>query len=152
MPRGDQVAKFREVSGALVGAFALALVFGTDAAHATPILLTDFFADPTVAVAAVGHGYLGWMEIERQLKGTGVRSIPHNFGNGSFGTYASIVFGAASSTYVSLEDERILQHFLAAQPNFRSGSYDLPTGPGLGVDIDDSGFAPHAKHEFRVEA
>ncbi|MCZ6539982.1 MAG: hypothetical protein O6922_09195, partial [Chloroflexi bacterium] len=100
----------------------------------------------------VGHGFLGWMEIERQLDGTGVRSIPHNFGNGSFGTYASIVFGAASETYVSLEDERILPHFLTAQPEFTDGAYSPPVGPGLGVDIDEAGFAPHAKHEFRVEA
>ena len=100
----------------------------------------------------VGHGFLGWMEIERQLNGTGVRSIPHNFGNGSFGTYASIVFGAASETYVTLEDERILPHFLTTQPELKDGAYVLPTGPGLGVDIDEAGFAPHAKHEFRVEA
>ncbi|MDP6667024.1 MAG: enolase C-terminal domain-like protein [Dehalococcoidia bacterium] len=100
----------------------------------------------------VGHGFLGWMEIKRQLNGTGVRSIPHNFGNGSFGTYASIVFGAASETYVSLEDERILPHFMTAQPAFSNGAYALPTGPGLGVDIDETGFAPHAKHEFKVEA
>ena len=100
----------------------------------------------------VGHGFLGWMEIERQLKGTGVRSIPHNFGNGSFGTYASIAFGAASETYVSLEDERVLPHFLTAGPEFKNGAYELPAGPGLGVDIDEEGFAPHAKHEFRVEA
>ena len=100
----------------------------------------------------VGHGFLGWMEIERQLNGTGVRSIPHNFGNGSFGTCASIVFGAASETYVTLEDERILPHFLTTQPEFKDGAYVLPTGPGLGVDIDEAGFAPHTKHEFRVEA
>ncbi|MDA1279604.1 MAG: hypothetical protein O3B95_06110 [Chloroflexi bacterium] len=100
----------------------------------------------------VSHGYLGWMEIERQLKNTAVRSIPHNFGNGSFGTYASIVFGAASETYVSLEDERILPHFLTAQPEFSEGAYALPDGAGLGVDIDESGYAPHARHEFRVEA
>ena len=100
----------------------------------------------------VGHGFLGWMELEKRLEGTGVRSIPHNFGNGTFGTSASIVFGAASETYVSFEDERILPHFLTGQPEFSNGAYALPTGSGLGVDIDESGFAPHAKHEFRVEA
>ncbi len=98
----------------------------------------------------VSHGFLGWMEIELQLAGTGVRSIPHNFGNGSFGTFASIVFGAASETHVSLEDERILPHFLTGQPDFINGAYTLPTGPGLGVDIDEAGVAPHAKQEFRV--
>jgi L-alanine-DL-glutamate epimerase-like enolase superfamily enzyme len=100
----------------------------------------------------VGHGYLGWMDLERQLKGTGVRTIPHNFGNGSFGSYASIVWGAASETYVSLEDERILPHYLTPLPEFTNGAYALPTGPGLGVDIDEAGFAPHAKHENRLEA
>jgi L-alanine-DL-glutamate epimerase-like enolase superfamily enzyme len=100
----------------------------------------------------VGHGFLGWMDIERQLTGTGVRTIPHNFGNGCFGSYASIVWGAASETYVSLEDERNLPHYLTALPDFTNGAYALPTGPGLGVDIDEAGYAPHAKHENRIEA
>ena len=100
----------------------------------------------------VGHGYLGWMDLERQLEGTGVRTIPHNFGNGSFGSYASIVWGAASQTYVSLEDERVIPHYLTALPDFTNGAYALPTGPGLGMDIDEAGYAPHAKHENRMEA
>jgi D-galactarolactone cycloisomerase len=100
----------------------------------------------------VGHGYLGWMELERQLKGTGVKTIPHNFGNGSFGSYASIVWGAASETYVSLEDERVIPHYLTPLPEFTNGAYALPTGPGLGMDIDEAGYAPHAKHENRMEA
>jgi D-galactarolactone cycloisomerase len=99
----------------------------------------------------VGQGYLGWMDIERQLAGTGVRTIPHNFGNGVFGSYASIVWGAASETYVSLEDERNIPHYLTSLPEFRNGAYALPTGPGLGMDIDDAGYAPHAKHENRME-
>ncbi|NQW19839.1 MAG: hypothetical protein HQ477_03810 [Chloroflexi bacterium] len=99
----------------------------------------------------VGHGYLGWLDIERQLEGTGVRAIPHNFGNGSFGSYASIVWGAASETYVSLEDERVVPHYLTALPEFSNGAYALPTGPGLGMDIDEAGYAPHAKHENRME-
>ena len=100
----------------------------------------------------VSHGYLGWMDIERQLKGTGVKTIPHNFGNGSFGSYASIVWGAYSESYVSLEDERVIPHYLTALPEFTNGAYALPTGPGLGVDIDEAGYAPHAKHENRLEA
>ena len=100
----------------------------------------------------VGHGYLGWMDLERQLEGTGVRTIPHNFGNGSFGSYASIVWGAASETYVSLEDERVIPHYLTALPDFTNGAYALPTGPGLGMDIDEAGYAPHAKHENRMES
>ena len=100
----------------------------------------------------VGHGYLGWMDLERQLEGTGVRTIPHNFGNGSFGSYASIVWGAASESYVSLEDERVIPHYLTALPEFTDGAYALPTGSGLGMDIDEVGYAPHAKHENRMEA
>jgi len=95
---------------------------------------------------------LGWMDLERQLEGTGVRTIPHNFGNGCFGSYASIVWGAASETYVSLEDERNLPHYLTPLPEFTNGAYTPPTGPGLGVDIDEAGYAPHAKHENRMEA
>ncbi len=99
----------------------------------------------------VSHGYLGWMDIERKLKNTNVRTIPHNFGNGSFGSYASICFGAASETYLSLEDERIIPHYLTDLPSFSNGAYSLPTGAGLGVDIDEAGFAPHTKHENKLE-
>jgi L-alanine-DL-glutamate epimerase-like enolase superfamily enzyme len=98
----------------------------------------------------VGHGYLGWMDVERQLAGSGVRTIPHNFGNGSFGTYASIIWGAASETYVSLEDERAIPCYLTALPEFTNGAYTLPNGPGLGVDIDYSSYALYAKHENRM--
>tara|TARA_Y100001936_G_C16054097_1_gene659782 strand:- start:1411 stop:1878 length:468 start_codon:yes stop_codon:yes gene_type:complete len=98
----------------------------------------------------VGHGYLGWMDIERQLKGTGVRTVPHNCGNGSFGSYASITFGAASETYVTLEDERVIPHYLTELPEMTNGDYSLPSGPGLGMDIDEAGYAPHAKHENRM--
>ena len=48
------------------------------------------------------------LKIERELEGTGVRSIPHNFGNGRYGTRAGVVFGTASKTFVTFEDERFL--------------------------------------------
>ena len=44
----------------------------------------------------VSAGFSGWQAIERQLEATQVRSVPHNFGNGNFGTRADIIFGAAS--------------------------------------------------------
>ena len=98
----------------------------------------------------VAHGFAGWQEIERALASTQVRSIPHNFGNGNFGTRADIVFGAASETFVTLEDERNLPNIYADDGfSFRDGAYTVPEdpGPGLGLAIDEDEFqGAHAKH------
>ena len=51
-------------------------------------------------------GFSRWQALEEWLEPTGVRSVPRNFGNGTFGTRAELVFGAASQTFLMLEDER----------------------------------------------
>src|SRR5690606_2910110 len=96
----------------------------------------------------VGAGYLRWMEIERQLKNTKVRSIPHNFGNGTFGTFASIAFAAACKTFVSLEDERNIPHIYGDFPPFKNGAYVVQEKSGLGITVDEDLFQRnYAKHE-----
>jgi L-alanine-DL-glutamate epimerase-like enolase superfamily enzyme len=99
----------------------------------------------------VGAGYLRWMEIERELKDTDVRSIPHNFGNGTFGTFASIPFAAACKTFVSLEDERNIPHIYGPFPPFKNGAYTVQEKPGLGIKIDEALFKKnYAKHEWKA--
>ncbi len=99
----------------------------------------------------VSAGFLKWMEIDRALSGTGVRSIPHNFGNGTFGTFADIAFGAATETFVSLEDERNHPHIYGPFPEFRDGAYVVEEKPGLGIEIDEDLFQSHyATHEWKV--
>lgn len=86
-------------------------------------------------------GYARWMEIESRLEGTTVRSIPHNFGNGRLGTRATAVFGAASETFVSLEDERQHDHVYSEDGFvFEDGAYMVPDVAGLGLEIDRSVF------------
>ena len=100
----------------------------------------------------VGAGFLRWMEIEQALCGTEVRSIPHNFGNGTFGTFATAAFGAASKTFVSLEDERNLPHIFGPFPPFKDGAYQVQEHPGLGISVDEDLFqAKYALHEWQVE-
>ena len=83
---------------------------------------------------------------------TKVRSIPHNFGNGTFGTFATLAFGAASKTFVSLEDERNLPHIFGPFPPFKDGAYQVQERPGLGISVDEDLFkAKYALHEWRVE-
>jgi L-alanine-DL-glutamate epimerase-like enolase superfamily enzyme len=100
----------------------------------------------------VSQGFARWQEIERQLASTGVRSIPHNFGNGNFGTRADLTFGAASETFVSLEDERHLPHVYRADGvSFEDGSYAVADVPGLGLEVDEEAFRRgFAKHEIRI--
>jgi L-alanine-DL-glutamate epimerase-like enolase superfamily enzyme len=99
----------------------------------------------------VGAGLLRWMEINRALKGTGVRSVPHNFGNGTFGTFATIALGAATETFISLEDERNIPHIYGEFPPFKDGAYAVQEKPGLGIAIDEDMFqGKYAKHEWKV--
>ncbi len=99
----------------------------------------------------VSAGLLGWMEINRALVGTGVRSIPHNFGNGTYGTFVDIAFGAATDTFVSLEDERNHPHIYGPFPEFRDGAYIVEEKPGLGIEIDEELFrSQYAVHEWKV--
>ena len=104
----------------------------------------------------VAQGFAGWQEIERALASTGVRSIPHNFNNGNFGTRADIVFGAASETFVTLEDERRLPNiYMDDDFSFGDGGYTVPDDPGtgLGLAVDDEEFhRAHAKHEAVIRA
>lgn len=102
----------------------------------------------------VSTGYAGWQDIERRLEGTRVRSIPHNFGNGLFGTRADIIFGAASKTFVSLEDERHLPHVYKDDGFvFEGGSYRVANVHGLGLEVDDELFnRVHAKNEVVIKA
>ncbi len=104
----------------------------------------------------VAHGFSGWQQIERTIASTEVRSIPHNFGNGNFGTRADLMFGAASETFVTLEDERHLPNVYADDGfAFGDGSYAIPSdpGPGLGLSIDKDEFQrSHAIHETAITA
>jgi len=104
----------------------------------------------------VANGFAGWQEIERFLASSGVRSIPHNFGNGNFGTRADLIFGAASETFVTLEDERHLPNVYAGDDfAFGDGSYAIPSdpSPGLGLAVDQDEFQrSHAIHETTITA
>jgi len=100
----------------------------------------------------VGTGFSNWLEIENWLENTEVRSIPHNFGNGNFGTRATIIFCAASASFVTLGDEMCLPHVYRTDDcTFENGSYSLPDTPGLGLQIDEEKYQRiYAKHEARV--
>ncbi|MCH8309474.1 MAG: hypothetical protein IIB17_03120, partial [Chloroflexi bacterium] len=85
----------------------------------------------------VSAGFSRWQALEEWLAPTGVRSIPHNFGNGNFGTRATLIFGAASPTFVSLEDERHLPNvYVDDDVAFSDGAYSVPSGSGLGLAVD----------------
>jgi len=85
----------------------------------------------------VSIGFSSWKEIEDSLQKYQVRTQPHCFFNGVFGTRASIVYGAASETFMSVEDERCRPHiFKPDEFSFVNGKYSVPDVPGLGLEID----------------
>ena len=102
----------------------------------------------------VGRGLLGWMEIERELAGTNVRSVPHNFGNGRYGSALGPLFGAVSETFVSFEDERQHDHtYVTDGYAFKDGNYVVGDFTGIGLGINEETWSrDHAKHEAVVSA
>ena len=85
----------------------------------------------------MGAGFSRWQVLEEWLKSTGVRALPRNFGNTNFGTRASLVCGAASTTFMMLEDERYLPNVYALdEVSFTDGRYSVPSRPGLGLSVD----------------
>jgi len=102
----------------------------------------------------VSHGYSRWQEIERQLEGTGVRSQPHNFHNGNFGIRAALMFGAASETFLTIEDERSAPNVYRKDAFvFRNGSYTVAEAHGLGLEVDEEVFQhKYSSNEVKIRA
>lgn len=102
----------------------------------------------------VGVGFSTWQAIERQLESTSVNSIPHNFGNGNFGTRANIVFGAATKSLATVEDERYLPNIYKADGFvFENGTYAVIDAPGLGLEVDEEKFRRiYANNEIKISS
>jgi L-alanine-DL-glutamate epimerase-like enolase superfamily enzyme len=88
---------------------------------------------PDIVVA----GFSRWLALEKWLKPINVIAQPRNFGNANFGNRATLVFGAASPTFLMLEDERYRPNVYAPDDvSFADGAYSVPSKPGLGLTID----------------
>ena len=89
----------------------------------------------------VCHGYARWQEIEKRLGDFGVRAQPHNFHNGNFGIRAALIYGAASETFITIEDERAAPNvYRPDEFTFENGSYAVADAPGLGLEVDEDVF------------
>ncbi len=100
----------------------------------------------------VSQGFLRWAEIERILQGTGVRGEPHCFGNGNFGTRAALIWGAASESFLSIEDERCAPNVYKNDDfTFKNGAYAVADAPGLGLVVDEETYRrKYAVNEVRI--
>ena len=100
----------------------------------------------------VSHGFSRWKEIEQQLEGTGVRSQPQCFHNGNFGIRAALIFGAATESFISIEDERCAPNVYRQDAfTFENGSYVVAEAPGLGLEVDEDVFQNrYAVNEVKV--
>ena len=86
----------------------------------------------------VSQGFSGWKEIENRLSHTEVKFQPHCFGNGKFGTRASLIYGAATDRFISIEDERIeCSVYMEGGFGFEKGQYCVSDASGLGIEIND---------------
>ena len=102
----------------------------------------------------VSHGYSRWKEIEERLGGSGVRAQPHCFHNGNFGTRAALIYGAASESFITIEDERSAPSVYRPDGfKFENGSYAVADAPGLGLEVDEDVFQTrYAANETRIRA
>ena len=101
----------------------------------------------------LGEGFTNWLKIEARLKETKVRSIPHCFGNGNFGTRANIIFGSISENFVSVEDERYLPNIFSDDSfKFENGKHILGNFTGLGLKINEEIFeSQYSKNEIILD-
>ena len=100
----------------------------------------------------VSQGFLRWKEIERILEATGVHCEPHCFGNGNFGTRATLIWGAASESFLSIEDERCLPNVYKKDDfTFKDGGYTVAVAPGLGLEVDEEIYRrAYGKNEVKI--
>ena len=100
----------------------------------------------------VSQGFVRWKEIEGILDGTGVRGVPHCFGNGNFGTRASIIWGAVSESFISVEDERCAPNVYKKDGfTFENGAYAVADAPGLGLEVDEEEYRRrYAANEVKI--
>ena len=97
-------------------------------------------------------GYSRWQVLEKWLEPTGVISQPRNFGNSNFGNRATLVFGASSETFTMLEDERYLPNvYRPDDVQFSDGAYSLPSGTGLGLEIDEDLYQKYSGYEVSIK-
>jgi len=97
-------------------------------------------------------GYSRWQVLEKWLEPTGVISQPRNFGNSNFGNRATLVFGASSETFTMLEDERYLPNvYRPDDVQFSDGTYSLPSGTGLGLEIDEDLYQKYSGYEVSIK-
>ena len=104
----------------------------------------------------VSQGYARWQEIEKRLGDFGVKVQPHNMHNGNFGVRAALIYGAASQTFITIEDERTRTAPNVYRPDeftFENGSYAVADAPGLGLEIDEEVFQQiYAVNETTITA
>tara|TARA_B100001013_G_scaffold340146_1_gene263004 strand:- start:320 stop:1474 length:1155 start_codon:yes stop_codon:yes gene_type:complete len=97
-------------------------------------------------------GYSRWQVLEKWLEPTGVISQPRNFGNSNFGNRATLVFGASSETFTMLEDERYLPNvYRPDDVQFTGGAYSLPSGTGLGLEIDEDLYQKYSGYKVSIK-
>ncbi|MEC9437811.1 MAG: enolase C-terminal domain-like protein, partial [Chloroflexota bacterium] len=97
-------------------------------------------------------GYSRWQALEKWLEPTGVITQPRNFGNSNFGNRATLIFGASSETFTMLEDERYLPNvYRPDDVKFTNGAYSLPSGTGLGLEIDEDLYQKYAGYEVSIK-
>ncbi len=100
----------------------------------------------------VSQGFSGWKEIEKRLSHTEVKFQPHCFGNGKFGTRTSLIYGAATDRFISIEDERIeCRAYMEDKFVFEKGQYCVSDASGLGIKINDEEYErSFAQNKFEL--
>jgi len=101
------------------------------------------------------NGILGTLEIAAMAEPHAVMVSPHNYNSTIIGLAASLQLGALIPNFL------ITEHFLNVKPMcdeiminppvLRDGFFDLPTAPGLGVDIDLEKLKQHPYQELKRE-
>ncbi len=101
------------------------------------------------------RGILGTLEIASMAEPYCLMLSPHNYNSTIIGMAATVHVAAVASNFL------IAEHFLNIKPacdkivinplKFKDGFLELPSAPGLGVDIDLKELEKHPYQEFKKE-
>ncbi len=112
--------------------------------RAVPIIQPD---------VGVGGGISELRRIAAEAETQYIQLAPHN-PMGPFNTVASIHLAAATPNFMVLEHARIYPHFqaLVKEPLvLTDGHFELPTAPGLGIELDEEYIAAHPPKPRTIE-
>jgi L-alanine-DL-glutamate epimerase-like enolase superfamily enzyme len=99
-------------------------------------------------------GFWPFHTLARDIEDSGYATMicPHNYNAAAIGLRGDIQFGAVTERFVIAEDSTLhFDLYIMQEYEFENGCYQVPSAPGLGVEIDQERYdRVYRQHETVV--